>query len=460
MSPLYNILVRSLIYTLCSKYMLHCTALVPYRKIYIDQVNQSSDYIHHVNNDTVMLCRSFSQMNKLITNSTQVVVVGEYLNLSTIVTFENVQNLNIVGYDKSSKAIIRCKTGENAGIELKHIESLSISNISIQNCGALHATNTTVVYIAALYFESCANVCIMDTEVLNNNGIGVIMRNVRGNVTIMKTIVKNNRVTEKNGGGGMYIELNICPCSNSVYKIDNCTFSGNQALTNQTYLTNGAFRTLGQGGGLLISPQKNCTNNTFYITNSMFYNNTAVWGGGLHLFFAQVKSDNLYSNRISIANTTFDDNVSKEGGGGMVIYYYLKYHKNPHVHIHVHKCNFTSNHAKQGGGMLVLISAPTSGQKHNTSIEFEDCLWNNNQATFSSAVDITGNQGYAGIVDFNFFNCEFVLNKVHPVSTEIHDPTGKHVLVTHYGNSAFMVTFGKVRFKGYIRFIKNNGPHF
>lgn len=465
------------LYALCSIRYNTVRADVSYKTILIDRTLNQHNCIQDA--DSVLVCRSFSRLNKsCIRNSTQIVVTGKFSNLSTVFAFENVVNLTLGGDMNASNVVLRCETGVNAGFIFKNVQDVSISNIIIENCGILFNSSSSMpmrtlplMFRAALYVQTCTNVLILETDFQYNKGIGLVMYNTRGNVTIKKSLFKDNVPHNGEiGGGGLYVELNSCPywlkniptsclnttdySSNSVYIIENCVFIGNQAHANQTYVINGGFRTFGQGGGLLITPQENTTNNFFYIRGCRFHNNSAVWGGGLHLFLA--RSNSSYQNKIFVNDTLFENNESKEGGGGMTIYYYLKHHE-PQIEIRVHKCNFTSNHARHGGGVLVLISTHTVVVKRNSKVVFEDCVWKNNSAIFSSAVDVTGNEGFAGVVFLDFSKCCFVSNRVCPISKMIYDPSGRHATVTHYGNSAFLVTSIKVHFTGYAHFIDNKG---
>ena len=453
--------------------LLYCNAHEQYKIVHIDQRNNISDCKvctqQNYHNGTTP-CQSYSELDSCcITSLTKVVIHDAYWNLSSILTLENLYNLTIAGANSSSNTVIHCKTGENAGLEIKNVTGLSISNVSIQNCGALYrsssvsADRSPLNLRAALYIEYCTDVHLFHVKLLNNNGIGLVMYNTRGKVLVWKSLFKHNSVVGENGGGGMFIELNSKHySSHSRYILDECTFSSNKALTEQSYFASGEFRAFGQGGGLLVSPQENATNNTFIITNCVFYNNTAVWGGGLHLFLA--RSHYNYRNLINISNTTFDSNLSLQGGGGLTVYYYMNTSKHQwvyvHVHkcvcVHIHKCNFTSNEAKHGGGTLVVLLTSNKKQKVGKII-FQDCLWKNNRAIFSSAVDLTGSQVYSGLVDLVFFDSKFISNKVYPVSSTIYDDFGTPAVKTLYGNSAFMLTFGHVLFKGYVVFIGNNG---
>lgn len=135
-------------------------------------------------------------------------------------------------------------------------------------------------------------------------------------LTISNSTFANNQSLEHSGGAIK---------SESSASISNCEFTGNQAFTD--------------GGALLLSG----TNATFAISDSLFEDNHADYGGGIS-----------NHSTVTITNSTFKHNIVTSYGGGLLL--------NPSVPDEqkavVQGSTFTNNQAGGHGGGIYSFAGP------------------------------------------------------------------------------------------------------
>ena len=162
-----------------------------------------------------------------------------------------------------------------------------------------------------MYFLNSTNITIESSAFVDNRGIGLVLYDVNGYVSIQNSNFTNNFVPKDeqvkyNGGGGLYIEHTYCTpglvaCdyrsnsynNNSEYRISRCNFVNNSATTPpeppirlsselaSPLGTESKF--FGSGGGLQIILKGISNNNMFVINSCTFENNSAKYGGGMNV---------------------------------------------------------------------------------------------------------------------------------------------------------------------------------
>jgi predicted outer membrane repeat protein len=385
-------------------------------------------------------------------------------------------------------SVITCS--DNAGFTFINNTDISITNVTIYGCGALHnstsingTNNDTMEYLtfkAGMYFLFCYNVSMDNVVVTNSSGTGVVFYSTYGRNIITSSAFTHNGppTADMPGGGGVSVEFIYCrpgdiECNathesripvldqTATYSFKYCNFSYNHGYTSN--FTDDSFIVpkantnvaLGRGGGLKLLFKGSATNNVILVDNCTLNNNTALWGGAMLIEF----QDTATNNTVDITETDITSNYCHfnacnyqgTGGGGVRIQFAgfedtVKSNK-----VHFLMTRFTDNLAYFGGG-ISFFTLPTNEQDGMNSLSFEMCTWKNNTARLGSAIDLTswdynGTNGGSIIVKPMFLNCIFDSNSIE-YSRDYGIPVG---VGTVYANSV------PLQFNGTTTFTKNFG---
>ena len=286
------------------------------------------------------------------------------------------------------------------------------------------------------------------------------MLNCMGEIYFENCLFINNSALlghTDSGGGGVYLEVTSKwpkeqnKITKGVYKLLNCNFTHNKALSVTVYPGRKQIRTFGQGGGLLISFRGDAFNYHFELHNCKFINNSAVWGGGLHIFL----TNSSHNNTIIVDHNTFRGNKVTAGGGGMAVYMVSHSSCILKNNIRVVKSTFVKNRAKSQGGETIIHSLLTSDinkcdtVKELNYLRFESSTWYANSASYSAAIDITTKVAKEIIPNVPvFLNCTFKQNKISNISLT-ENPRYGEILA---GKAALMVLGSKIRFEKSVLF--------
>ena len=209
-----------------------------------------------------------------------------------------------------------------------------------------------------------------------------------------------------------------------------------------------SFWKLAYGGGLNVVFAVNTTRNKLLISNSTFNNNSALYGGGMFLGINSTKSfvmiqnsifnsntamkgsgidviceNTCHNNTINISSSQFKNNeisqikFNDKGGSGIAIGISGHQFGVPDGNNFIlHNCVFTKNKALFGGGTYIHCGQQFLNKVVNR-INFTNCIWKNNLAPISPAVDVSAgyssvSQTQYNIVNVTFTNCTFIKNKV------------------------------------------------
>ena len=398
-------------------------------------------------------------------------------NTNTTLTYNNV---TITG-NGSDVTIVECnKTG--TGFGFTNVNNITISKLTLSGCGQLRnsttiniSSNSVMLFRAALYFVNVTNVAIDDVVVSNSIGMGVAMYDVTGYVTVTNSTFRNNSVplhelTLYPGGGGFSVEFTYCEpgmviCDNATvnanasYSFMNCVFEDNSATTtNDIKYTSVAFGVeypqFGRGGGLSVFFKGNAIQNNVTINNTMFINNSAMWGAGYHSDFLDYSAD----NKLVIYNTSFLDNhcyynnsVYGIGTGGGGVRIALHYYNNTvsNNRIDIIQCTFTNNSASYGGGVSFSTVRESNVCELERTISFQHCQWIENVARTGSGVDLNVHTFPQGIVAPVWFeDCKFIGNTNEYAVNQsilllgIGSLYSDAVPVDFYGNCVFQCNVG------------------
>ena len=428
-------------------------------------------------------CKTLSFVSENLTQTDLVTIniVSESLILTKAVNFTGYTNLNISGSGGNNTL---CCNESDAGLAFERVKNLSISSLTIENCGALRPSTsvdhnwTTINLPVAVYILTCTNVSILSVSIVSSIGTGLSLYDTNGQVDIVNCDFIGNSVGKnESGGGGVHIEFTICSpgldvqyCgshngrnSNSRYIIQGCNFTENSAYSQQKAhynffppSTQQPVPHLGKGGGLYITFRSNAKNNIFIINNCYFENNSVTYfAGGMFVDF-------LYSatnNEVSVSETHFERNVCTHsrfsGGGGLVVATNSQsQHKNNSFSCY--SCTFTNNSGNMAGGVAIFTTKDAK-QAHWGSVSFFQCKWMNNKAKMGAAVFISPSvwnytrEGSLPVVTFT--DCKFHSNSaIQPLNLK-----GCGVKVESVGYGAVFITELRVVFEGSANFCDNMG---
>ena len=101
------------------------------------------------------------------------------------------------------------------------------------------------------------------------------------------------------------------------------------------------------------------------IVNSLFLENSAVWGGGLCIHAQQLTSNNT----IFVTNSSFRNNTATKGGGG----FYIKLDKDFENFILFQNASFEGNFAEFGVGTSISALFVRHIPKPGGTLQFINC---------------------------------------------------------------------------------------
>ena len=403
------------------------------------------------------------------------------IELENSVQFEQLHTINFIGNKR--KTIINCT--EQAGITFTNSEEIYLENLTFEKCGALHnstsinfvTNNSTLHLYSSIYLFNSTNFSMAFVDIRNSNGLGLALFDIDGLVNISYCAFENNGIVNQAsyGGGGMYVEFTYCPpgiyddncirynmtkTKKTRYIISNTNFTNNKAShgNRDLYINyNSRFYGFGRGGGLQVTFKGYSLGNSILVCKCNFSDNTAVWGGGLKASF----QDRSSNNTLSVVNCTFHRNKCFQNGGGGANVGYTFYNQ-PFLRnnkILFANSEFIENEAKFGGG-LAFYSSDSISSELNNMVEFNNCTWKGNKASYGSAVSmsvhawttyLSGNLPTPVFTDSRFIE-NIIVNKCY-------SKTCKEGAYTTYSNGtgAFFATRYTLVFKELLVFMDNNG---
>ena len=402
-------------------------------------------------NDTSYHCHSVIAMFKLLShkNSTEVFIQSGVYILDMSCVLEDLHDIQIRS-NVSKPAVIMCHNNSDVdtGVAFLRVHNLTIDHLSIVGCGMKHVTSSynerenLISVHSAMFIQNTTNVFLVEFNISNSTGIGLLVYDTNGLVNITRCTFKNNKLDSLHpyaSGGGIHIEFTNCTpgvtsCDsnentynkNSNYIIDNCTFIGNAATygynrSKSENFTNDHFITFNRGGGVSLWVYGQAKNNSFKITSSVFIANSAERsGGGLYV----VSRQNVTNNHVEISGCSFIENIGDAEGGGLVagnIIYQSGGLSTFNIY-NVSDCLFEQNQALTGigGGVLGYGSREPENTKPTNRFEIHNSSFINNKALFGSAIQINKQYFDSTTTGFMFVlvlkNCNFTSNNLHDSS--------------------------------------------
>ena len=243
--------------------------------------------------------RAFLQGNKTVdnvqvllnaTDKTSPFVIGDFYELT------GVKNLSIRGVAGSAHA--SC-TDETSALRFWGTERLLLENLHLDNCSNQGQSPAAAV--------SCFN-CIT--------------------VNVRHCNFTRNRVS------GLLLHFNANMAVTVLYEIDHCNFN-----------SNGQGNYEGGGMNVMINDFNVSSRLRFAVTNSNFYNNEALNGGGV---VSHLRGENIDQMNITFSKCNFSGNNASNCGGGAYTF------ASPGASLTIKECLFSKNIAENGAAFHAL----------------------------------------------------------------------------------------------------------
>ena len=419
--------------------LLTFVSIISGRSIYVHPKHGMDTTDCYASNSSTNACRTldWAFANRL-SETSYILSPGVHYLEGPLATFLDLSDLSFIGSGSLiNNTIIHC-TSDLSGLAFHSVIRISFLNLTVYNCSSMQNStsknfhqfaenNVYTVYMfpVGVYFFNCANVTFDHVTVDNTPcGTGVVMYDTFGQNSISSSVFTNNVASNKlhnPGGGGFYVEFTYCipgdeNChndrsnvvsyfsnnTNSSYVFSDCIFANNEAQNadsgsmNSTYILpyRDDHEAFGRGGGLSIFIKGNASKNLFTISDCLFENNTALWGGGLFVEF----HDDTFSNRIIVMNSNMTNNFcpfkpdSGTAGGGMRIGHYVYgseiIQNRTSNHLMVSNCIFDSNAALDGGGLSISPTSENVAPNQVANVDILNTHFINNYGKLGAALHI------------------------------------------------------------------------
>ena len=303
-------------------------------------------------------------------------------------------------------------------------EFRNCSNVSIE---AIHFSSGFVGR-STLYIENSRDISINDCifPVTSLAGNGVYFKSCNGSVSVTNCLFFGDLSlgAGSNPAVGMVISQGQNPFGNvgatddsypqADFFIGNCTFRdiANGAVPNLSYqsawgnavgllgvfysdnstvtIEGCTFTDLKNTGGssIILRFESRSSNNVARLVDTLFLNNTALYGGGVAVYFIS----SFVNNLVEIENCVFTNNTATFEGGGVHVVS-LSSQPTDLVRLRLRKTTFRNNEADFGAGVFIFndpswFSRTISSNSISLplmSVEMEDCVFMNCSASVNEA---------------------------------------------------------------------------
>ncbi len=347
---------------------------------------------------------------------------------------------------------INCSSA--SGLAFVNMTNLTISDLTLFNCSQSRPSTSignvselyNVPFRVGLYIWRCRDVVIENIHINETNGVGLVLYETGGRVSIKSSVFHHNGIPEnasgtlQYGGGGVNVEFPYCPpghyedeecgkeLSGAEYMFTDCNFTNNTArlssIYSQQFIVQGysSHQSFGRGGGMAVYFSGNSSNNSVSLSNCHFIGNTAVFGGGLLGEFNDEAQNNnlLLCNCHFIENTCFNSTQENGGGGGGARLGFLLHEANSVAHneIHFEAALFEGNKAYLGGGLSFVTGYELGVLEPTNKLAMVGSVFQYNIARLGSAVNLmpwtassTGLVAKVEMLEGTFFNNSIVYNR-------------------------------------------------
>ena len=402
--------------------------------VYLNSEYQNASDTANCGTNETHPCNSLSYvLQHRLLDATQVIINsgGNYsLNESLRINNKSLLSIATSGNGSLDQDRVTVMCTVSAGLSFLECSNLTFYGLEFFRCSALQESTSRnftspefsfMKFPVSLYFLSCQNISLVSIAVSESRGAGVAVYATGGHNYFHECTLTHNGSPDNNtypSGGGMYIEFPFCSpldppeqclsenetssedyvITSAVYEIAQSRFQNNTAHmwhpVNFQYLlpepTN--HLSFGSGGGLSVYFSR-VRDSVVRVTECVFKNNRAEWGGGAAVEFQGMSWNNsLVMDSCTVQNNTaLSSNVSQakdRGGGGLkLIYTTLNSSTMAHNNMTFINCTFENNTAYWGGGILLRAVRERQATPTNT-LTFQNCSWISNLGRVGSAMDL------------------------------------------------------------------------
>ena len=326
-------------------------------------------------------------------------------NLTESIRFKYVSGLTLLKAPSISEVVVDCNAstscGQNGtGISFRNSSNIKIYGLKFQKCGMKRKTDlcaekqNLVFYISsAFHFDYIRDVTFESVQLVESHGYSVHMFNSGSQLKFHNVTVKNGilvpnyhsdsclEVKGFGSGGGMRIEFGGSSAfsrENQV-EISSSNYQNNIAeMHDRNFSCNftNVFFPYGRGGALSFIFNGDSRNNSLVVTNSIFTNNSALWGGSIHIKF----DDRSQYNDVQIRNVSMNSSNATLYGGGILAW---GVNNEDFNNFNVSETKFNGNNASLGGGLAIM--GLKGKDKYATVM---NCSFEDNVASFGVGIFI------------------------------------------------------------------------
>ena len=335
--------------------LLGCAAAYHHVRVVPDQSTECEDS---------QQCLTFSEAllradDVFMSNTSVVFSAGEYSinSISHNLTIAGVSNLSLTGpHSTADQVHINCHT--RFRFDFVNSSDITIANIVFSGCGSWSEITS-----GALIFTTVSSLTVANVTVQHSHGYGLMGIHIEGNVTIHNCIFFNN--SRREGYSGKYKMGGNC-----VLRVVGITESTHVRISGSQFISGIAEEVLGYttltldqnvhtksgGGGLAVYLVRNAWEPPLKVTivNSVFYNNSAQYGGNVVLSMKSYMRMTTFG--ILISNSTFQNGRAYLKGGGLCIHTSLVRLFSAPVWVNVSESYFINNTAQAGGGLSFTMT--------------------------------------------------------------------------------------------------------
>ena len=415
-------------------------------------------------------CDSVMCIMKNANDSTHIQFVSKTFLLEETLHISNREDIRLEG-TAQPETRIKCKeqSQERIGLEFMNIQNLVIINITVEGCGVWSPRPFLPRFYSAIFLVHCTHVYISGVRVLQSVGSGLAIIDTNGIVTVEESAFENNGIGDTAGvvgAGGLNLQFSSCSSNtwdsecddsqkwnlNTTYTFVDCNFTNNNASIPEsedavTVMNDYEKKLLGRGGGLGVVMSEGAANNHITLTRCRFLNNTATWGGGMHVQF-RGSSQNL----MVVQDCNFENNQCPKKAGGAINIFYDNVSPGGNQ-VTFEDTTFVNNSAGFGGGVEIYSNPNIDMSIPKNIFSFMNCSWMLNKAYFGSALDV-----FSYIHPYGFQSKVILSNCVFRNNTIVH---GIHEANKsqqyNEGSGALVSTAHFIQFEGKTIFSGNNG---
>ena len=202
--------------------------------IYVNTTTSDPSCCKHNNSSSTCttLGDALSCVAQYWNESVRIILPSGNYSLNQSLTVQDASDIEIAGDGLPDEVIVKCEENDHdksgTGLSFIHSQHITITNITLSNCGAEHNSTsrnfsgdacnhytqfTFSKYKVALYFEFCTHISLFLVTIKNSDGVGLTFVDTNGTNMINNSNFSNNSATDLLMPGGVECTLisPLCP---------------------------------------------------------------------------------------------------------------------------------------------------------------------------------------------------------------------------------------------------------